>query len=93
MTSVAACNKGPPVQDGEGASEASGEERAPAAMQQSRVPGLSALSVADRVVAEYERLLEAMPVMARHMGRLQIDTEAMADGQYNVCCSWTAFHP
>lgn len=41
----------------------------------------SPLSVADRVVAEYERLLEAMPVMAQHMGRLQGETDAMAEGE------------
>ncbi|CAM9965028.1 unnamed protein product, partial [Laminaria digitata] len=42
--------------------------------------GVSALSVADRVVTEYEKLLEAIPTMARHMGRLQGDTEIMAEG-------------
>eukprot|EP00904_Undaria_pinnatifida_P008910 jgi/Undpi1/5149/HiC_scaffold_19.g08500.m1 len=43
-------------------------------------PQVSALSVADRVVTEYEKLLEAIPTMARHMGRLQGDTETMAEG-------------
>lgn len=45
------------------------------------VPGRSALSVADAVVTEYEKLLAAIPTMARHMGKLQLDTEAMAEGE------------
>lgn len=44
----------------------------------SRVP---LLSVADRVVAEYEMLLDAVPTLARQMGRLQEDTETMAEGE------------
>lgn len=43
--------------------------------------GASALSVADRVVTEYEKLLQAIPTMARHMGKLQGDTETMAEGK------------
>lgn len=45
------------------------------------MPGLSALSVADVVVKEYEKLLAAIPTMARHMGKLQLDTETMAEGE------------
>ncbi|CAM9188640.1 unnamed protein product [Ectocarpus sp. 4 AP-2014] len=45
-----------------------------------RVPGLSSLTVADAVVTEYEKLLAAIPTMARHMGKLQLDTEVMAEG-------------
>lgn len=45
------------------------------------VPGLSSLTVADAVVTEYEKLLAAMPTMARHMGKLQLDTEVMAEGE------------
>lgn len=44
-------------------------------------PGGSALSVADVVVTEYEKLLAAIPTMAKHMGKLQSDTEAMAMGE------------
>ncbi|CAN0222810.1 unnamed protein product [Ectocarpus sp. 6 AP-2014] len=44
------------------------------------VPGLSGLNVADAVVTEYEKLLAAVPTMARHMGKLQLDTEVMAEG-------------
>ncbi|CAN0530412.1 unnamed protein product, partial [Ectocarpus sp. 12 AP-2014] len=44
------------------------------------VPGLSSLTVADAVVTEYEKLLAAIPTMARHMGKLQLDTEVMAEG-------------
>lgn len=44
-------------------------------------PGISALSVADVVVKEYEKLLAAIPTMARHMGKLQLDTETMAEGE------------
>lgn len=47
-------------------------------------PVVSSLSVADRVVTEYEKLLEAIPTMARHMGKLQLDTEAMAEGERRV---------
>lgn len=43
--------------------------------------GTSALWVADRVVTEYEKLLEAIPTMAQHMWRLQGDTETMAEGK------------
>lgn len=42
---------------------------------------VSALSVADSVVKEYEKLLAAIPTMAKHMGKLQLDTETMADGE------------
>lgn len=45
------------------------------------MPGLSALSVADVVVSEYEKLLAAIPTMAKHMGKIQLDTEAMAEGE------------
>ncbi|CBN74090.1 hypothetical protein Esi_0012_0173 [Ectocarpus siliculosus] len=44
------------------------------------LPGLSSLNVADAVVTEYEKLLAAVPTMARHMGKLQLDTEVMAEG-------------
>lgn len=47
--------------------------------------GPSVLSVADRVVTEYEKLLEAMPVLSCHMGKLQLDTEAMAEGELVYC--------
>ncbi|CAN0206985.1 unnamed protein product [Scytosiphon promiscuus] len=40
----------------------------------------SALSVADVVVTEYEKLLAAIPTMTKHIGKLQSDTEAMAEG-------------
>lgn len=46
-----------------------------------KAAGSSALSIADRVVTEYEKLLEALPTMARHMGKLQGDTEVMAEGE------------
>lgn len=46
--------------------------------------GTSALSVADRVVTEYEKLLEAIPTMAQHMWRLQGDTETMAEGKSRI---------
>ncbi|CAN0311052.1 unnamed protein product, partial [Pylaiella littoralis] len=49
-------------------------------VEENGVPGLSALSVADVVVKEYEKLLAAIPTMARHMGKLQLDTETMAEG-------------
>ena len=67
-------------------------EEAPA-MAEAR--GVSALSVADRVVTEYEKLLEAIPTMARHMGRLQEDTETMAEGElapYQIPCRTTPSH-
>lgn len=49
--------------------------------EEEEVPGRSVLSVADAVVTEYEKLLAAIPTMARHMGKLQLDTEAMAEGE------------
>lgn len=45
------------------------------------MPGLSSLTVADAVVTEYEKLLAALPTMAKHMGKLQLDTEVMAEGE------------
>ncbi|CAN0190230.1 unnamed protein product, partial [Phaeothamnion confervicola] len=34
--------------------------------------------VADRVISEYERLLAAVPTLAQHINRTQVDTDAMA---------------
>lgn len=68
---------------GRGAVQARGAPADKEAGDEKRVeglPGLSALSVADAVVTEYEKLLAAIPTMARHMGKLQLDTEAMAEG-------------
>eukprot|EP00752_Nemacystus_decipiens_P005969 g5391.t1 len=56
------------------------EEAGDGAEEKEALPGRSALSVADAVVTEYEKLLAAIPTMARHMGKLQLDTEAMAEG-------------
>ena len=56
-------------------------------------PQVSALSVADRVVTEYEKLLEAIPTMARHMGRLQGDTETMAEGKGSTPLHRTTSYP
>ncbi len=49
--------------------------------EEEEVTGFSALSVADVVVTEYEKLLAAIPTMAKHMGKIQLDTEAMAEGE------------
>ena len=67
--------------DEEGADEEEEEEEEE---RKEELPGRSALSVADAVVTEYEKLLAAIPTMARHMGKLQLDTESMAEGERGI---------
>ena len=68
--------------DEEGADEEEEkEEEEEEEERKEELPGRSALSVADAVVTEYEKLLAAIPTMARHMGKLQLDTESMAEGE------------
>lgn len=59
-----------------------GDAPPPLSFSQPKGAGSSMLCVADRVVKEYERLLVAMPTLAQHMERLQVDTDAMAKGRW-----------